>query len=55
MNTLVRISTDVETCDVCCRPARKVARIRMDDGAEINAAHRCARYLLGYNPFGGKR
>ena len=51
---LVRIHTDVDTCDLCCRPARRAARIRTPDGWEINAAGKCARYLLGYDPFAVK-
>lgn len=43
--------TDVDTCDVCCRHARRGVKIRDDEGREFYAADRCATLLLGYNPF----
>lgn len=54
MSTYIAVGqprTDVATCDICCRPARKAIVIRDEDGSEIFAADRCAKLLLGYNPF----
>lgn len=49
--TLLEIRTDLETCGICGRPAKKFAKIRDDEGWEFYAAHKCARHLLGFDPF----
>jgi hypothetical protein len=59
--TLVGFDTTVECCGICGKAARKAAIVRESDGFEVRAAGKCARHLLGYDPFkkatrvGGKR
>lgn len=45
------VRTDVDTCDLCGRGARRAVRVRDENGHEFYAADRCARIMLGYDPF----
>lgn len=44
---------DVDTCDLCGRGARRAVLVRDTDGREFYAADKCARLMLGHDPFKG--
>jgi hypothetical protein len=47
--------TDVDTCDLCGHHARRAIVVRDADGREFYAADKCARLMLGYDPFKAQR
>jgi len=47
------VRLDVDTCDLCGRPARRAVIVRDTDGREFYAADKCARLMLGYDPVKG--
>lgn len=51
------IRTDIETCGICGSVARKSVEVITNDETgewSILASGKCARLLLGYNPFNNR-